>query len=94
MSNSAIGVAGMVAFGLLMLSWLLGMRRRPADKVVTQGSAGGQQGLAIHPWRGHRSGIVAAWAIAVAVTALGLWSLHPSPVAGCSSPRLASTSCT
>ena len=82
MSYSGIGVVGIAVFALLLLSWVLGMRRRPADEVVTRGTARGQQGLAIHPWRGHPAGDIAPWLIGIGVTVLGLWSFGTSAYPG------------
>ena len=72
MSDNTLGLAGLVVLGLMVLSVVLGWRRRPADAVVTLGTARGRPGLAVHPWRGHWvSGAVGRLLLALLV----LWGL-------------------
>ena len=72
MSDSALGLAGLVVFGLIVLSVVLGWRRRPPDAVVTLGTARGRPGLAVHPWRGHWVSGAVGWLL---LALLVLWGL-------------------
>jgi hypothetical protein len=71
-NDSARGLAGLVVFGLMVLSVVLRWRRRPPDEVVTHGRARGRPGLAVHPWRGHWVSGAVGWLL---LGLLVLWGL-------------------
>jgi len=81
MRRSTLGLLCLVVMAVLVASLVLSFRRKPADEVITTGSARGQAGLAIHSWRGHRLTLGLGWAFAVGVTLLGVWYLQSSPYA-------------
>ena len=82
MSDTVSGIAALAVLALIVvvpvaLSW----HRRPPEAVVTQGSARGRAGMAIHPGRGHSAVAPMSWVLAAGVIALGLWYLGSSPYA-------------
>jgi hypothetical protein len=72
MSDRALGVVGLVVFGLMVAAVALLWRRRPAEAVVTVGTARGRRGLAIHPWRGHWFTNAVAWLLLAMLVTWGL----------------------
>ncbi|TQM57381.1 hypothetical protein [Humibacillus xanthopallidus] len=79
MSNSALGALGLVVVVLLVAVLVLNWRRRPAESVITTGTARGRTGMAVHPWRGHPHIMVAGWLMVVGVAALGVMALGEFP---------------
>ena len=79
MSGTAGGIAVLAVIAVLLaVPIALALHRRKPEEVVRNGSAHGRPGMAIHPWRGHRFGVVLAWVLAFGVTALGLSYLGSS----------------
>ncbi len=82
MSDAQVGALALAAFALLFLLVLLGWRRRSPEDVITAGTGHGATGLAVHPWRDQRPGLVAVWLVALGVLACGLMWLRAQPYAG------------
>ncbi len=78
LSNSALGVLGLAVVVLLVAVLVLNWRRRPAESVITTGTARGRTGLAVHPWRGHPNIMVAGWIMVAGVAVLGVVALGES----------------
>ena len=72
MSDSVLGLAVLTVIGLVLLSLVLGWRRRPAEAVIQVGTVRGRAGLAVHPWRGHWLQIAVGWLLFALLVVWGL----------------------
>ena len=81
MSDSVLGLAALTVIGLMLLSLVLGWRRRPAEAVIQVGTVRGRAGLAVHPWRGHWLQIAVGWLLLALLVVWGLSFLGSSALA-------------